>query len=182
MREDQHTINTKTAYKLLVTQSSSSVSKTKTYSGAGTCYWGIRVWKISSSGTETEITSGTPVAQVSRSGSGSGMQSNTWSCPETSFNATDALLVRVYVRKGGGAWTNLAEFVTIQLKASLLSGGTWTVYYWTSHTYIVFVDTLSVVFRFGTSTNNSRIDGTIPYPEIIVPLKAKENSISLFLK
>lgn len=75
MRGNTTTVNNLTAYQLSTNQS--DTAKYNTYGGYGSCsvWWGIRVWERSSAGTETEITGGTPVALVSRSTSGEGIQS-----------------------------------------------------------------------------------------------------------
>lgn len=72
MRSDTHTINRLQAYKLGTNQTTSYLEANLTETESNTVYWGIRVWKRNSVGAETEITSGTPVAQVSRSASGYG--------------------------------------------------------------------------------------------------------------
>ena len=167
MRSDTQSVNSLTAYKLDTTQSSSSLSTaiTETGSGSGTSYWGIRVWKRNSSGTETEITSGTPVAQVSRTSAGSGLQSATWAPTEASIAATDSIVVRVYLQINSGGWQQGGTapiFTTGQLGNTLLEGNTWTVYYYTqderrtsgppSGRY------LTATYHWGNSTYNSRIE------------------------
>lgn len=156
MRSDTQTINGLTAYKLGTAQSSSQYSSAATGSSEDSYTWGIGVWKRDSAGTETEITSGTPVAQVS--GSSTGLKSATWSCPQTSLASTDAIVTRVYVNVSGGAWTLKVTFITEQVGASQLDSATWTVYYYISYTVSVKLDISSSMFRFGISTYNSRIE------------------------
>jgi len=163
MRSDQHTINGLTAYKLEITQTSSSVTVSDGYVGDWLdASWGIRVWKRTSSGVETEITNGTPQAVVSRGSEGSGIQSATWVCPQTPLNATDSIVVRVYIRVT--SWVLKATFTTQQLNASQLDSVTWTVYYWTQLIWSRIPDEFgewwyitAASFRFGNSTYNSRI-------------------------
>jgi len=168
LRSDQHTVNGLTAYVLGTSQTTSFLSRTQTFSGSPTVEWGIRVWRRAADGTETEVTSGTPVAVVSRAYDGSGLQSATWNCPQTSMADTDAIVVRVYVR-GGGSWILLETFITEQLGAGQLDAATWTVYYWTSRQYVPPVGQTSTSFRFGDSTYNSRIEGfswSVPPPPV----------------
>jgi len=138
MRTDQHTVNNATMYKLMDThtQTASSTSKsTSDPENEAVCYWGIRVWKRLANGTEVELTSGSPVAVVSRSTSGQGLQNATWSCPGTSLNPTDSLVVRVYYKFDSGAYALSSQFSTVQLNATSLVGQTWTVCYYTSRSY-----------------------------------------------
>ncbi len=138
MRSDQHTVNNATMYKLMETHtgnwnvtSKSSLDPEDEWVG----YWGIRVWKRSNNGSESEISSGSPVAVVSRSFSGQGLQSANWTCPATNLSITDSLVVRVYYKFDVDSYTLCAEFSTVQLNATSLAGQTWTVYYYTQRSY-----------------------------------------------
>jgi len=155
MRSDQHTVNGLTAYKLGTEQTTTPVVVYIPTTSTAKCYAGIRVFIRHADDSETEITSGTPVAQVSRTSSGGGIQSNTWNCPETSLADTDAIVVRVYLKSGAGAWSEKAVFTTEQLNALKLDAATWTVYYYT----VKYSGELGWTweFDFGTSTYNSRI-------------------------
>jgi hypothetical protein len=138
MRSDQQTVNYLLAYVLGTSQSTIATSSqvTQTGSGGATVYWGIRVWKRDSAGNETEITSGTPVAQVSRNAVGEGIQSATWLCPTTTLSVSDAIVVRVYIKVGTLDWAqgnNPPIFITERLLAGQLNGTTWTVYYYTKY-------------------------------------------------
>ena len=98
----------------LTTQSLPSLwSSESTYAWLGSgwdIYWGMRVWSRSSSGVESELTSGTPVAIVGRYGSSGYMvQSSTWNCPGAELNRTDSIVVRVYTTHGNYPWNSLAE-------------------------------------------------------------------------
>jgi hypothetical protein len=138
MRSDKHTVNNATMYKLIETHSSnwnvtskSALDPEDEWVG----YWGVRVWKRSSNGTESEITSGSPVAVVSRPSSGQGLQSANWTCPATNLSINDSLVVRVYYKFDVDSYTLSAEFSTVQLNATSLTGQTWTVYYYTQRSY-----------------------------------------------
>jgi len=169
MRSDQHTINGLTAYKLSTTQSASSIYASRTIMGEVSGYWGIRVWKRPSGGVETEITSGSPVAIVSRSSDGYGLQSNTWSCPQTSLESTDAIVVRVYHGNTNPPQYLARTFITEQLNASQLDVALWTVYYYTYRSYDAGTDITTLRFYHGSSGYNSRIEdftwSSAPLPE-----------------
>jgi len=168
MRGDQHTVNGLTAYILGTTQSATEQVNKRAFSGDVPVEWGIRVWRRAVDGTETEITSGTPVAIVSRAADGEGIQSATWDCPARVLITTDAIVVRVYVRQYGGSWYLHAEFITEQLGASVLNATTWTVYYYTYRRYNFLFDVTDAWFYWGTTDKNSRIEnfswGVAPPP------------------
>jgi len=169
-RSDTHTINGLLAYKLLTSQSAVEANKYE-YNTAAYFRWGIRVWKRTSGGAETEITSGTPVAVVTRTIVAEGMQSNTWACPETALVSTDAIIVRVYIYELS-AWRLKATYITEVLGAGTLDANTWTVYYYTR--LMVFGIGFRGVFYFGinvpkVSPYDSRITGfkwTIPVVKV----------------
>ncbi len=165
-RGDQHTVNSLTAYDLDTSQSSTAQSASGGWTGNGACgtqSWGIRVWNRSSSGTEVEVTSGTPVAQVSRSTDGSGIQSATWTPSQTGLSSSSSIVVRVYMDNGdGNGFTQKASFTTEQLNSLELSATQWTVNYYTERSTSSCGanpndDTLTMFFRWGTTTYNSSI-------------------------
>jgi hypothetical protein len=161
MRSDSHVINGLDALKLLTSNTSSMVDGTTAASGNLTLYWGIRVWVRHADESEDEITSGTPVAQVSRAAVGSGMQSNTWDCPETALNNTDAIVVRVYIKFSD--WWLAGFFITNQAQnwdsPTQLDSATWTVHYHTERTYDSKLNMTGGHFRYGhVDTHNSRIE------------------------
>jgi len=158
MRSDTQTVNGLQAYKLDNNQTATYLETNVTETESNTVYWGIRVWKRSQTGTETEITSGTPVAQVSRSVSGYGIQSATWSCSNVTLALTNSIVVRVYCMNGG-TWTVQASFTTKQLNAQRLNPTIWRVYYWTKRSYTSGGLGKTVgYFGWGTATYNSRIE------------------------
>jgi len=144
MRSDTHTINSLSAYQLGTGATSSALNTTVAcivhpQNNNGTVYWGVRVWTRNSSGTETELTEGTPVAQVSRT-SGSGVQSATWAPSATTLATTNSIIVRVYIRvvcstedTGWVQGGTLADFSTEQLGSIRLDNQTWTIYYNTTY-------------------------------------------------
>jgi len=133
MRSDQHIVNGLTAYVLNTTQSSSAKEAEEggnLGAGCNDVNIGIRVWRRESDGTEYEITSGSPVAVVTRTADGEGMQNNTWTPPETNMNPTDSLVIRVYIN-AEGSYVERVNFTTEELGSIKLNSETWTVYYYT---------------------------------------------------
>lgn len=169
MRYDTHTINGLNVQKLLTSQTALFRNAgTSKLSGNYTVYWGIRVFIRHVDSSEDEVTAGTPVAQVSRTGVGQGIQSNTWNCPETSLESDDAVVVRVYIKVGSDPWYNeyRLEFITDQAQdwdsPVQLDAATWTIYYYTRH-WLEFlggfppqIATHGLLY-YGNSTYNSRI-------------------------
>jgi hypothetical protein len=151
------TVNGLTAYELgtVNTTISASVSVENPYN-----YMGIRVWKRSAAGVETEITSGACVAIVYTGtlGAAPAVRSATWSCPATPLSATDSIVVRVYSVDSNGVTGQvlMATFTTGQLGATSLDAATWTVYYYNNRA--VYETTQYVAFYFGNSTYPSRIE------------------------
>jgi len=97
-----------------------------------TTYWGIRVWKRAADGTETEITSGSPVAIATLPTprrTGTYTVSASWNCPQTSLSSTDSIVVRVYGGTSSPPDTEVLTLTTEQLNAQSLDVATWTVYY-----------------------------------------------------
>ena len=186
-RSDQHTINGLAAYKLDITQTSSALLVAETYVGDDyvNAYWGIRVSKRTAEGVETEITNGTPQAQVSRVAKSSGIQSANWACPQTPLNLTDSIVVRVYIRLNLFSWVLKATFTTEQLNASQLDPVTWTVYYWTELLHSRFWDdgtqwyVSGARFRFGSLTYNSRIENFSWTQSSPPPVESKQHSGTL---
>lgn len=143
-RNSIQTVNGLTAYSLL-TSPGGSTGGSIVYDSTALNYWyiGIRVFIRHSNGSETEITSGSPVAvetvfcDPDASGSVSYSGNDQWNCPQISLSLTDALVVRVYFSDGyTGSWympadtngENLA-FTTNQLGALQLNSVTLTAHY-----------------------------------------------------
>ena len=125
------TINGLLANKLYLDFSGAPDSRSKTKSAAATVYAGIRVWKWDSAGAETEITAGTPVAQVSTVVNRVAVPpiTATWACPLTTLVSTDSIVVRWYTRFDSDAWLEWLTSTTEQLGAQSLDAATWTVSY-----------------------------------------------------
>jgi hypothetical protein len=163
LRSDEVTVNSVRYYKLGISQTASPKMFESFYPLSRTAYWGMRVWKKASNGTTTEITSGTPVAQVSRSVDGYGIQSVTWACPQTALDATDRIVVCVYQKiVVSGSWlpvsTPNSGWVTEELGATQLDSTNWTIYYYTERDYDTIEKVTYADFYWGTSTFISRIE------------------------
>jgi hypothetical protein len=92
---------------------------------------GIRVWKRSSAGVETEITDGTVQALVHRTATGNGFQTATYTPTQTALATTDSIVVRVYGDTTTPPTNVRATFTTEQIGATQLDANQWTVQYWT---------------------------------------------------
>jgi hypothetical protein len=152
-RSDTATVNGLLAYKLLTAQSS---SHTNIYA-TDESYWGIRVYKRTSNGTETEVTSGVS-AVVHYSTPGDGYYSATVAIPETALASTDSIVVKLYSGLTSAPANLRRTFSTEQLGAGKLDAATWTVYYYLICT-LTDVDWVVTTYYFyhGSNTRNSRI-------------------------
>jgi hypothetical protein len=153
-RRDTWTVNGLTAYQLgtenSTTYTTKNVARIYTYAG-------IRVWKRSTSGTETEITAGKCVAVVSY-GATLDLHVGTWNNPDIPLSQGDALIVRVYDCDYDGSCGSLLDtWISEQLNAGKIQAGTWTVYYWLQ--YIIIETTEYLQLNLGSITYNSHIDG-----------------------
>jgi hypothetical protein len=91
---------------------------------------GMRVFKRTVAGVETEISSGL-VATVSRTAAGSGFQTAAWTPPLTPLATTDSIVIKVYGDTAANPTTLRATFTTGQLGSTQLEPNQWTVQYWT---------------------------------------------------
>jgi len=152
----QHTVNDLTAYVLNETDDTSGYSSVSaSASGNVIVYWSIDIIIRHSDGTEDTVAG--KVAQVYRSTSntGSGIQSATYTPSFPTIQFGDALKIVVYMRMGTGSWQAKATFVT--RKISNLASSTWTVYYYTSRSYISKFGITYGYFYWGDTTHHSRI-------------------------
>jgi len=168
MRSDTQTVREISGYKLSETQSSSSTNdvRTKIDTVAYNVSYGVRVWNVDWNETETELTSGTPIAIVSRTNDGNGLQSGSWAY--SSSTILDVVEVRLYQKFGNLAWSQRAIFVCGD-EASFKQP-TFTFYYYTqritAYNEVTEKWNTTAVFRWGSSTYNSRVglSYTEPHP------------------
>ena len=162
MRSDQHTVNTVSGYILNGTQSSTSKYVSLSSSGKLQTWVAVRVWIVFSDGNKSELTDGTYNVNVTRTSSGYGYQNVTWTCPATSLNASDAIMIKVYLKVGSGSWSEKATFITAQLNMTKISGN-WTFQLYTKNNQvynsITHQWTTACYFYWGSSSYNSLIDG-----------------------
>ncbi|MBA3046446.1 MAG: immune inhibitor A [Candidatus Thermoplasmatota archaeon] len=141
-------------YLLGTTQSATARDNGASLGNNVNLYAGIRVWKRTSGGTETEITSGTAVAIAY--GTAISIWTATWTPPETVLDPTDSIVVRVYVNTGNPPTTVRATFVTEQLGATQLDANEWTASYYLRKAGVAQGGSR---FFWGTTTYNSNIGG-----------------------
>jgi hypothetical protein len=128
---NEATVNSLTSYSLGLTNSATAGNWAA--GNSVQVHLGIRVWKRSSAGTETEVTPGSAQALVHRTATGNGFQTATWTPTQTSLAATDSIVVRVYGDTTTPPTTVRATFTTEQLGATQLDASPWTVQYWTRY-------------------------------------------------
>jgi len=189
MRSDQETVNSTIFYKLLTTESASLVEILTYYQmgGSPVCYYGIRVWKRSAAGVETEITAGNAVAVVScpAGGSGSFTIGATWTCPLTDLDPTDRIVVRVYADNSNPPTTLRAEYITEALGADTLDNALWTVYYRVRRLRFYDPDTELYTywfyFRFGISGDDSYIENFSWTPPVVAAAQPQGDGITFVI-
>ena len=182
-RSDTQTKFGVTGYKLSPTQSSSGTSDLRTVddSQAYNISYGVRIWNINWNETQTELTSATPVAIVSRTSNGYGIQSASWTY--SGNEVLDVIIVKVYQRFGAGAWSLRATFIMgdyLEAKTP-----TFTFRYWTERDTFNYDSTwkTSSFFRWGSATHNSRVDVsyTEPNPWEIQAHRLNEGNLIQFV-
>jgi hypothetical protein len=152
------TVNGLTSYSLDTTQSSTAAYyQTSTSSGSNT-YAGIRVWRRSVGGTETEITSGTAVAVAGRTANAAGMLSASYTPPATTLAEGDSIVIRLYVATTtGGLTTARGIFTTGQFSQATLDPVPWTVSYYIRRGTGSLNGISGSYVAWGTSTLNTNI-------------------------
>jgi len=167
MRNDQHTVNGLTAYKLGLTQTGAEQFVGVDYEGSATAYFDIQIAVRHADGTETTLLPWTQFAF--RGTSGYGYQTYNFACPQTSLSPTDAVVVRLRARNLGGS--AVAEFITEQLGAGQLPSATWTFYVYTEAAISKYGS--SAIIHWGDSGHNTRVENFqwTPYapPAVGVP-------------
>lgn len=153
-RSDNHTINVLTARKLLLVRSG-VLGYLYATGTPNTVIWTSDVYVRSSGGTEVQI--GSNVAQVSRSTTSAGIQSNTFNAPETELLTTDA--IRVIEKMTNTILQTLASasFITEQLGAATLTAAVWTIYRYTFNDIDPGEGNMATL-QFDTPTQNTRIE------------------------
>ncbi len=153
-------VNGLTAYSLGLTQSSTAAYyQTSTTTGTNT-YAGIRLWKRSSAGVETEITSGTAVATAGRTANAAGMLSASYTPPAATLASGDSIVVRLYVATTtGGLTTARGIFTSEPLGPCTLDANPWTVSYYIRRGTGSLNGISGSYVAWGTTTLNTNIAG-----------------------
>jgi hypothetical protein len=118
--------------KLLTTYDQHDTEVTPVYDLPTKVYYGIRVFVAHQDKSLTEITSGTPVAVISKTTLIRELKTNAWDCPETVILTTDRIQVRAYYKiHDDGTWTQFTRgvWMTEELGVTVLNAATWTVWY-----------------------------------------------------
>jgi len=160
LRDFQKTVNPPSSAYYLSTSQGTTYTANWLLAQVGTsATWGIRVWKRSSAGAETEITSGSPVARVQRSTQGTGLQNNTWNCPSRTLVPTDSIVIRWYVGRGTNpsTWTTLATSTTERLGATVLNASIWRVVYYSQVCFSETYNRYDYSLYWGNPSVNTRI-------------------------
>jgi hypothetical protein len=164
---DTHTINGQLGNVANETQSNTIASASMSLLESGTpltgsCGW--RVWISHYDNSSTELTSGTPVATVTRTANGTGLQSGTWKPDLTSLGWVDICsfnLKIIFYMKLDGTWTAKASFVTSALPYRKIKNETWTLYCYTNFTQVYYelLDNYNAYLTvyWGTPTYDTRI-------------------------
>ena len=151
-RSDTHTVHEILGYKLSSVQSFTPAADNRTTSGTANTSYGVRVWILSASGELAELTSGTPVAIVTRTSNGSGTLTGSWICP-TYNNIIDAVLIRIYHRWNEGSWTLRVVSITRSGLLIRLPENTWVFHYHVSR----YDGSTNSSFHWGSQSYLSRV-------------------------
>jgi len=122
---------------------------------------GIRVFKRAADDTEHEITAGSPVATAIYVGDGE--YAVDWACGGHAMDATDRIVVKVYMRKlTPTTWYLQRSFVTEELNAATLDAETWHVFYW------LYMPSTTLNLWYGDAEADSRIED-FTWTEVVAP-------------
>ena len=177
-RADTHTVNGILGYRLNEAPSTSYAYDSVSIGAASTTSYGVRVWIVDSNGNLEELTSGEPVAIVSRSYNSEGLQSATWTCPGYN-NIIDAIMIKVYQRFGTEEWTLRATFITENNTLIKLPEATWTFTYYTGRQYIDA--TYSTLYWGGNYQTKVELQYSEPTPYELMMWKLWKGDILGFL-
>lgn len=154
MRSDTHTIHEILGYKLHEYQSYTEANETRYYSTETMpISYGVRIFALDADGDVYELSSGVPVAIVTRDDNSSGILSETWSCSEF-MNIVDAVQVKVYQRFGIEDWSLRRIFITKETMLIRFPAGTWTFYYYVEQ----IKGSTNSTFSHGSLSFNSRMN------------------------
>ena len=173
-RTDTATVNGLTTEQLLTSQSGTIGSRNLSTSDPEWeityVSWGCRAWARFSNSSESELTAGTPIALVSRSVTGAGVQSATWTLTtNVSVPVDTSVVVRAYAATYAGSyyWTLLDTWQTGRLNTTgpfYINNATWGLTYYTQLVLIsspvkrwnqtLWFDNSTYLFRLDTFIHN----------------------------
>jgi hypothetical protein len=155
-RSDTHTVHSTLSYQLQTVNTHTPAFDSRILAGTLNVSYGARVWAIDFFGNKYELSSGTPIAVVTKSTAGGEMKIAYWNCPAWN-SMIDALLVRIYERFDSGTWSLRRTFTTNTDKLIRLPEATWVFHYYVIRT--VAGGSTNATFGHGSYTvYNSRID------------------------
>lgn len=126
----------------------------------GFVVYGFRVYLVTSSISERELSSGTPVAQITLSSNQTGLLNANWNVPATNvILGYQALKVTVYMNYAGSGWIARATYLSGVLITGHIVATTWTFRLNVNYT-VTNTDTYST-FRWDSSAYRSGIYNVI---------------------
>lgn len=168
MRSDTYNVTDVVAYGLDTDYTNTAVYVPYTSASVVNVTYGFRVYVTYSSTHVTELTSGTPVAQLPLTGNFTGQLSSSWNCPETTtILGYEAIEVNVYASANGSAWTSQAIFISNVLITNELQSSNWI---FTLQLNMTQTTNTTCGFTFGNTDNRCTIGNIV----ILEPLQSEK--------
>jgi len=182
MNPDAWIINNVVAFKLVKEVGEPPLLMPHNETGDIPVQFGTKIYKVILNGTKTLLSGDTPVATVQRTTDGEGYQENTWACPRTTIDTTDAIYVEIWRKFGNLNWElhENCTYITEQLKANELLNAYWKIRYYTKRAYESGLNRTYGWYGYGGSQYLSRIENfayTDPKPDP-PPLNLIETAIT----
>jgi len=114
--------------------------------------YGFRVYVLRENGELVELTNAYPVAIMSRTTNGAGIQYAIWTCPQTQTQLGDRLMIAVCSQVNGGDWVVKVNFISNPLLAKRVESSVWNFTIYTS------LNNGAASFSFGSRSHVSGID------------------------
>lgn len=149
-------VNNQTGYELATLNTLITQTVTESFTSGATRV-GFRIWLVGSNGYQTELTSGTPIAVMSRTINGNGTQEATYDMATHNIAiGSQCFKVNVYFEVDGG-WTAAATFLSQPIMSTRLEANTWVFSMWTSRDS----GAGEASFKFGSASYPATISGLI---------------------
>jgi hypothetical protein len=125
-----------------------------------TVTYGFRIYLATSATSITELTAGTPQAQISLSSNYTGQISSAWNCPNTAILlGYQSIKIDVYAKVNTGSWTAQASYITNPLLTTELMPATWTL---TLNLEMQQLTTNTTsTYTFGDTNHRSTVNGVV---------------------